>query len=201
MIRIFSLMPDRLNLNGDQANVLILQKRLAWQGVQSDITSIYTPEEMQAAIVLAAENPKRAFVLIGHGSNAAMKTLEPLKFEVRAWIEQLCDLGCSGLAVGSGFEFLVDDVARKDRVSEFATASLRDGVQGLGYVNSDADLPVIEVVRSGFVRTLLHGPVLAKNPHLADWFIKRMGVSVKQNDRTKEIDAIVSKVWELEAKH
>lgn len=201
MIRLYSLMPDRLNLNGDQANLIILQKRMAWQGIQAEIVPICSPEDMREALAFASHNPQETFVLIGHGSVAAMRTLEPWKAEVRAWIDQLINLGCSGLAVGSGFELLLDDIKRKERVSEFAVAQLREGVQGLGYVNSDAELPLIEVVGAGFVRTLLHGPVLAKNPHLADWFLKRMGVTVKQNDRTKEIDAIVAKVWELEANH
>ena len=68
MITFYTLFPDRLNLNGDQANIFVLQQRLAWQGIESELVAI------ESLAVLQGQDLTGKFLLIGHGSNAAMRT-------------------------------------------------------------------------------------------------------------------------------
>lgn len=197
MIELYTLTPDRLNLNGDQANLFVLAKRITWQGEQVTVVNIDTLEDLTAFGSAASKSPKRKLFFIGHGSTSAMKSLEHFAQPVRELVANLKKLSIPVIAVGSGYELLAPGAQRTERRSDFHVATL-DGMSVLGYRNTDADLP--EITRDGSVLlTLLHGPLLAKNPRLADQILIQLGLTVKGNDRTEEVDAIVAKAWELEA--
>jgi CobQ-like glutamine amidotransferase family enzyme len=199
MIELYTLAPERLNLNGDQANLLVLSKRLEWLGESVKIVSIDSLADISALSAAVEKSPERKFLLLGHGSNSAWKSLEPLAEAVRELVATLVAQSVPVLAVGSGYELLRPGAPRTLRRSDFNVSEF-EGREVLGYRNTDAQLP--ELARDGsLLLTLLHGPLLAKNPQLADEFIEQLGVVVKANDRTEEIDAIVTKAWELEATH
>lgn len=197
MIDLYTFAPDRLNLNGDQANLLVLQKRLEWMGESSGVIAISTLADLDELRDAARKNPKGKFLLIGHGSVAAMNSLSQVFEALRALVTEFSELGIPVVAVGSGYELLSSEIQRGARRSEFVVVDFQ-GAQYLGYVNTDTDLPLI-VWDGSILKTMLHGPVLAKNPHLADSLLSAMGCAVKANDRTEEVDAIVAKAWELEA--
>ena len=46
VIRLASLYPKHLNLNGDLANISILQKRLEWFGIKSEVSSLEKPIDL-----------------------------------------------------------------------------------------------------------------------------------------------------------
>lgn len=207
MINILVLYPDHLNLNGDAANADILARRMNWYGIDNTV-SFHRPGDDLPRL-------QPDFVLLGHGSLAAWKSLEqdwqrfyPL---LRDWVAA----GVFGLAVNSGQELLhrngskvfEGDLRERDRVSEFVVAEvdwLGEGARLLGYQNSVFDAPLVERVNN-FVGTQLHGTVLSKNATLADWFIR--GVArVQQLEPTvagaahlERVDLHEQKIWELEA--
>jgi CobQ-like glutamine amidotransferase family enzyme len=114
------------------------------------------------------------FLLLGLGSNDAWAEVLRIDPELISKIGLLARDGKAVLAINSGYGHLVQefdptDLKHGEHVSEF---QLVDDV--VGYVNSDLDLPAIQTF-GNTVLTLFHGPVLAKNPELADMIIKQAG--------------------------
>lgn len=171
MIKIFVPFMERLNLNGDAANALVIQKRLRWAGLASQIVSISDEAGFFSAMKEAKQAP--IFVLLGHGSKAAMNSISNFKAEFVDLIESANKSGGGGLVIGSSYEWLVPHQVG-ERKSEFSALEvslpqLGETVEVFGYVNSNTDLK--DILWDGKVLlTRLHGPVLAKSPGLADYF-------------------------------
>jgi CobQ-like glutamine amidotransferase family enzyme len=188
MITFHTFLPDRLNLNGDQANIFVLQKRLEWQGIASRIVPVNSLAQLDDI------DPQTGFLLVGHGSQAAMRTVEPMSGEFRDKVFELAHVGLAGLAVGSGYELLFPDFARGTRRSDYANVPAENGLPELfGYVNTDTNLPVVTVVGDSFICTMVHGPVLARTPQLADLLLQRMGVAVRETSESSRADAYADK--------
>ena len=159
-IRLAALYPNHLNLNGDLANLLVLQKRLEWYGLAADVVYVEKPSDLT----------KFDVVLLGHGSRDAWSQLEDIDPELIPSVASLVSAGKKVMAVSSGYELLIEAidglvVKHSERVSEF-----RSHEDIVGYVNSEAELEPIRWI-SDSLFTLFHGPVFAKNPDLADKFL------------------------------
>ncbi len=207
MIRIGVLFPEHLNLNGDAANAEVLSKQLTWRGVPSQIIGI---DKCVEAL------PKIDVLVVGHGSIAAWSDVASSWSRLSGALVELMRHGLPVLAVSSGFELLcraqrgslsgleVFDLVPEDiqRVSKFEVAEF-EGYEVLGYKNSEAKLPTI--CRSNrVIGTLLHGPVLSKNPELLESFLvsisEYVGLdipAVKPEVATRLGDH-TSKIWDLE---
>ena len=159
-IRLAALYPNHLNLNGDLANLLVLHKRLEWYGLEAEIVYVDKPTDLT----------KFDVVLLGHGSRDAWSQLEDIDPELIPSVASLVSAGKKVMAVSSGYELLIEAidglvVKHSERVSEF-----RSHEEIVGYVNSEAELEPIRWINDSLF-TLLHGPVFAKNPDLADKFL------------------------------
>ena len=159
-IRLAALYPNHLNLNGDLANLLVLQKRLEWYGLEADVVYVEKPTDLT----------KFDVVLLGHGSRDAWSQLEDIDPELIPSVASLVSAGKKVMAVSSGYELLIEAidglvVKHSERVSEF-----RSHEEIVGYVNSEAELEPIRWINDSLF-TLFHGPVFAKNPDLADKFL------------------------------
>lgn len=157
MINIGSFFPEALNLNGDQGNVLVLKKYLEAAGFEVRVESIGAANGYQDI----------HFAFLGHGSMAAMRSLSTAMSAVS--FEQLLP-NIPGMAIGSGFEYLAEIgltkslIHRGQRDSEFAVGELGT-ITALGYRNTDSGLPNLEL-NGNWICSMLHGPLLAKNPVL-----------------------------------
>jgi len=159
-LKLAVLYPGHLNLNGDAANFDILQRRLEWSGVSSEVHGIDKPTDLE----------NFDYVLLGHGSPDAWSQLADINPDLIPNLVKLVRAGAPVMAVSSGYEILFEALSgsttkHAERVSEFKDS---DGV--VGYVNSEAQLPEITWVENSLL-TLFHGPVFAKNPGLADKFL------------------------------
>jgi CobQ-like glutamine amidotransferase family enzyme len=159
-IRLAALYPNHLNLNGDLANLLVLQKRLEWYGLEAEVVYVEKPTDVT----------KFDVVLLGHGSRDAWAQLEDIDPELIPSVASLVAAGKKVMAVSSGYELLIEAidglvVKHSERVSEF-----RSHEDIVGYVNSEAELEPIRWINDSLF-TLFHGPVFAKNPDLADKFL------------------------------
>lgn len=198
-IRLATLLGDQFNINGDQANLLVLQKRLTWLGFASEVISVASSDQLVAS--------EAHFVLLGHGSLAANKSASS------TWPSMAEDFlsltrKLPGLAVGSGASSISaaagSSLSRLDEpISEFATEAL-DDLELLGYKFADVTPAITHMVNEAVV-TWLHGPILAKNPRLADALIikilKAAGEehpTISSNENTRKIDEILAGVWRLE---
>lgn len=160
VIRLAALYPNHLNLNGDLANLAVLQKRLEWYGVEAEVVYVEKSTDLT----------KFDVVLLGHGSRDAWAQLEDIDPELIPSVAALVLGGTRVMSVSSGYEILSEAiegvvVKHSERVSEFRN---HDGI--VGYVNSEAELEPIRWIQNSLF-TLFHGPVLAKNPDLADKFL------------------------------
>ena len=181
VIRLASLYPKHLNLNGDLANISILQKRLEWFGIKSEVSSIEKPIDLSAFDV----------ILLGHGSRDAWAQLDEIDPELVSKLAQLVKSGTKVIAVSSGYELLLEAidgvvVKHSERVSEFKS---HDGI--VGYVNSEAELEPIRWIENSLF-TLFHGPVFAKNPELADKFLGSLisDATSVEKDRLSKVDQL-----------
>ncbi len=193
MIRVFTLHPSLLNLNGDQANGLVLMRRANWAGFELEIVPVTTTKAMADALDYA-KHGGRSFVLIGHGSVAAMNSLKNQFAEFRLWVSDMIAAGSYGLAVGSGYELVAPTFNRGERLSDYANVELEGFAMLQGYVNTDTDLPKAEFLSERFLVTMVHGPVLARNPKVADFFLEGLGVKLNNNYRAAEVDALVEAI-------
>ena len=194
MVTFYTLFPELLNLNGDQANVFVLQKRLAWQGESSEIVSINNDQDLDRFAAMLESRINEVFLLIGHGSTAAMNVIEPLAPRLRELIFGAASMGLNGLAIGSGYELLYPDFVRGERVSDYASIEASEGLPAMyGYVNTDTNLPHASVLGENFVCTMVHGPVLARSPELADRMLERLGVALLPSSESLEADSYALK--------
>jgi CobQ-like glutamine amidotransferase family enzyme len=180
VIRLAALYPEHLNLNGDHANLLVLQKRLNWRNVDSEVIAITRKENLD----------KFDFLVLGHGSADAWAELSNLDSDLITRVASFINAGKPVIAISSGYELLIEEmnalkVKHVERVSEFQEFN---GV--VGYINSEADLPAVTWIKNSLL-TLFHGPVLAKNPELADRIIENANWSNLGSDaRIENVDSL-----------
>lgn len=180
-LKFAALYPNHLNLNGDHGNLLVLKKRLLWRGVQVDIVPVIKAQDLADF----------DFVLLGHGSKAAWSEVLQIDPELLKKVGELTRAGKSVMAVSSGYECLIEEL--EGSVAEHAAhlSEFRNVGQIVGYVNTDVVLTEFRTIGKT-VLTLFHGPVLAKNPDLADKIISDAGwceVSVT-NTQLKSMDEL-----------
>lgn len=199
MIRLGTIAPDKLNLNGDQGNLLALSKFLRLAGFEVEVLPVSNFDQALAC----------NFLILGHGSIAAMQSLD-------ATFERL-NLGVAvgtvpGLAIGSGFEYLsrvglVDQkIQPRPRQSEFAIGQIGP-VKALGYRNTDSGLPNL-ALNGQWICSMLHGPLFAKNPILLMRAAKATVAAAQMPWPTElpvsllqwidDLNEICSRIWKLE---
>ena len=118
-LKICHLYPDVMNLSCDRGNVLVMEKRLQWRGIDVTVTAVNMGEELDA----------NAFdlIFIGNGQPFAQPLLlEDLKDHKAAALKEAVENGMPVLAIDGGFEMLVK------------TCKLADGtvVEGLGILDA-----------------------------------------------------------------
>lgn len=179
-VRLGTFYPKDLDLNGDQANLLVLAARLKWRGVSSEIVSVTGDSDFSNLDLL----------FIGHGALAAWVSLLDSDRKFISSAVEFMQTGKPLIAVSSGYikvlEHLSEPIQTGEHRSEFVDV---EGV--VGYLNSSADVPLLQR-RGSSLLTMLHGPILAKNPDLCDQIISGNGwadVSLK-NKQLDEVDSL-----------
>lgn len=202
MIRLGVLFPEHLNLNGDYGNIEVISRQLEWRGMASEIVAVGTPSELASGL---------DFLLIGHGSSAAWESIDEEFRGLLAPLKALLAGGLPGMSVSSGFEQMVrgsvfEGLTANSVSSRTSKFVVQQDVEGevLGYLNADVDLPIIHR-ESNFIGTMLHGPILAKNPALLEEVLFKICSSaglelgpLHANEKAGLLADLVDKVWELE---
>jgi len=199
-IRIGTMFPDHLDLNGDQGNVKVIEKQLTWRGVDFVTKKVESKEDLTGL----------DFLFIGHGSEAAWNQIRE---SVTAILGEILSSGLNLplLAVSSGYELLkasgffseVTTASVGPRVSKFEITSF-EGSELLGYVNTESSLPIFASDGNRF-GTMLHGPVLSRNDQLVEKILKLACESAGLNslpglpkEKAGQLADLVSEVWKLE---
>jgi CobQ-like glutamine amidotransferase family enzyme len=202
MTAILQFFPERLDVNGDAQNALVLAQRARWAGVDVELIPLApsdrVPREFPAAVV------------IGSSVDSELVALRADLAEFAAALTEWVAAGVPLLAVGTGFELLshgiqfgtVDEPGEMleglgifpgharplaGRATDEMVVDAREG-RIVGFENhargfvTPADAVAFGTVVHGTgngvrsegsrlgsaIGTHLHGPVLAKNPVLAD---------------------------------
>lgn len=195
MIRLVSVFPEQLNLNGDQANIKVLADFLVRCGLEVQVSTANSAAEL--------EKSKADFVLVGHGSAAAHEKIEA---ELSAMATYFKSSDAFVMFVGSSTEAAVEKfglseakISRGDRESEFSIGQIADFAV-LGYRNTDSGLPNIWQ-ENRFLFCMLHGPVLAKNPKLQHWLANQIAKAnplQSQLEWFEKLNEVCHRIWQLE---
>lgn len=202
--KIATLFPEHLDLNGDQANLLVASKRLEWLGYEVEILAIEEATELPSETDL---------IFVGHGSLAAWADINESMTNAITWISKSIQQGAGLMAVASGQEWairsglLAGQANPIQRISKFEIVEL-EGREILGYLNTSTSAPVIQKNGLSF-GTQLHGPVFAKNPEFADSYLLEIAAArgIPINNELKDsalknnadlVAGIVKQIWELE---
>lgn len=205
ILNMVTLFPTHLDLNGDQANLKVLAKRLEWFGQKSVISAVNKGDLL----------PKECdLIFVGHGSLAAWKDIEADFSSLLPEILKKINEGTAFFAVASGYEESIrlgifsGELVPCERISKFEVSEL-DGLKILGYLNAATKAPAIQRDQL-LLGTQLHGPLLAKNPKLADHYISEIMASKGlnglhsnleagvDNKNVALVDDIVEDIWKLE---
>lgn len=202
MIRLGALFPDHLNLNGDLGNLEVIAKQLEWRGIDSETVAIRSVDDLRQRF---------DFILVGHGSLAAWADIRDTLGDMAPILRQLMEAGTPALAISTGFEELalvglfgdLSPAPIAQRISKFEI--YRDGEsEVLGYINTEVDLPILH--RDGnWIGSMLHGPILAKNPALLEEALTNITkhallplAPIQVNEKAGQLADLISEVWSLE---
>lgn len=200
-VRIALVLPDLLGTYGDRGNVLVLEQRLAWRGIDSETVTILSssgpvPESCDLYLLGGGEDVAQqaavAFLSRGRGLQRAVAA-GSVVLGICGGLQVLGNAFTTGDGLrnhGMGLVDIETEPGTARAIGEITTTCGLDGVGMLtGFENhlgrtvlSTSATPLGEVVRgignghdglegavSGHVVcTYLHGPLLARNPALAD---------------------------------
>ena len=211
-LRIVHLYPELLNLYGDGGNVIVLEQRARWRGLNVEVVRLGYGQSFDlsdADIVFLGGGPDREQHMASRG---LLEQADNLRAYVedggvllaicggyqilgRTWL--LGDEAVPGLGIvdvetrraeGGSHNRLVDNIVLESPLAAMPVVGyenhagrtfLGPGCKPFGRVighhghgNNDTD-KADGVLYRNVVGTYLHGPLLAKNPEVADWLIQR----------------------------
>lgn len=205
-IRIAHLYPELLNLYGDSGNIITLQRRCAWRGIDCEVVEVHFGQKASFADIDIA--------FIGGGSDREQRIVCEQLLGVGPELSSYTEDGGVLLAVCGGYQLLghsyamgeetLPGLSLVDMYTDRGTPRLIGNVMVqtdlfeapvVGYENHGGRThlgqgvePLGRVVHgfgndgaSGFegclsgnvVGTYIHGPLLPKNPDMADWLLRR----------------------------
>lgn len=206
------LYPDLMNIYGDRGNIIVLQKRCEWRGIDAQISRIgvgSTEKELASCDLL-----------VMGGSQDSQQTIVAKDLQKKKkTFSHMIENGVPGLYICGGFQYLgqyykeadgtvIDQLGVLDVYTEnpggerligniaidasefFGKETVMVGFENHGgRTRLGADVKPLGKVLKGYgsnaedgtegaiyinsIGTYFHGPILPKNPELADWLITK----------------------------
>ena len=187
-ITIGHLYPDLLNLYGDRGNIQCLMKRCQWRGIEAETIPFELDDEIDFS--------KLDIVLLGGGSDREQmlvcEKLKEIQKDFKAYVEN-CGVV---IAICGGYQLLgnyykteqgegrlIDNIVLQSDLFDMPIVGFENH-GGRTYIKDNKPLGKVlygagndgksgyeGVVYKNVIGTYLHGPLLPKNPQLADWLI------------------------------
>ena len=163
-LRIVHLYPELLNLYGDSGNILVLRRRLEWRGMRADVQEVHVGEapSFQGADI----------AFIGGGSDREQRIVCESLLAARSELHAFVEDGGVLLAVCGGYQLLGERYLMGDERTHLGL-----GVEPLGRVayghGNDGESGYEGCRYKNVMGTYVHGPLLPKNPDVADWLLAR----------------------------
>ena len=98
MSAILQFFPERLDVNGDAQNALVLAQRASWAGIAVELVAIAAGDRVP--------HERPAAVVIGSSVDAELRTLRADLADFAVALNEWVAAGVPLLAVGTGFELL-----------------------------------------------------------------------------------------------
>src|ERR1700730_17411733 len=95
---LYNFFPDRLNLYGDRGNVIALQKRCEWRGIQLDIVDIKSTNAVNFSNV--------DILFIGGGSDREQGMITNELLKIKQDFKSCVEDGVGCLAICGGYQLL-----------------------------------------------------------------------------------------------
>src|SRR5206468_1777052 len=147
------LFPDYLNIYADRGNMAVLAKRAAWRGHELDVAPIGA-----GATIRPGEHD---LFYVGGGQDREQELIAPALAALGRQLRECVKRGAAVLAVCGGYQLL-------GRFYRAQSGRELPGISGFGNDGTSG----YEGCRVGrAIGTYLHGPLLPRNPWLADWLL------------------------------
>lgn len=222
-LTIVSLLPRLLDTNGDAANARVLAQRARWAGVPANVVPVHVPADVPAVVDLVVVGSGTDADLVAT-RDELLPLADTLRAWFAAGVPVLAvgtgwELLSEGLDLPEGRS--VDGLGlvagratvRAARVTDDIVVETAHGrvigfenhargytgaAEALGRVltgtgNGDGSEGTVE---GGFIGTHLHGPVLARNPQIADLMLgtacRARGISLTPSEHTAAVDEIAA---------
>jgi lipid II isoglutaminyl synthase (glutamine-hydrolysing) len=188
-IRVGHLYPDYLNIYADRGNIAVLARRAAWRGHDLEVTAL----GMADAIVPGAHD---LYYVGGGQDREQLLVAENLAAKAEPLTEAVTGGGAALLAVCGGYQLLGTVAGERRMIGDVLLdveldAGKRRTIAGFenhaGRTHLDPGAEPLGRVVAGFgndgesgyegcrlgraIGTYLHGPLLPRNPWLADWLL------------------------------
>lgn len=176
---------------GDAANAVVLQKRASWSGNSAEIKHLGISSAVGDLLVIAG------------GTDSSYEGFFAQLEELRPAIEKALKADVPTLIIGTALRAMIDLGLLKNHKYEPAKHIADDqsieASEGLGlvtgFVNSRWNYSFGSfAIEGNLVLTQFLGPVLARNPKLADWMLEKAGLQITQNEGTSQVDELAQKV-------
>lgn len=220
-LTIVTLLPRLLDTNGDAANARVLAQRARWAGLSALIVPVQSATDLPETVDLVVIGSGTETDLVA-ARDALGALAEPLRAWLAGGVPVLAvgtgwELLSAGLdlADGSSVDGLGLVAGRASALPARVADDLAVDAGGLrllgfenhvrGYVGGPAALGTVSygtgngdgtegVVDGSFTGTHLHGPVLARNPELADRLLRAActarGLTLAPSAKTESVDGI-----------
>ena len=196
-LRIAHLYPELLNLYGDGGNILVMRKRLAWRGIGCEVDEVHVDDrpnfsgvdiafigggsDREQKIVcdhlLAEQAELAAFVEDGGVLLAVCGGYQLLGHSYLMGDETVEGLSLVDLFTDRGSPRLIGNIAVVGYENHGGRTHLGNGVEPMGRVlhghGNDGQTGAEGCLYKNVVGTYVHGPLLPKNPGVADYLLSR----------------------------
>ena len=205
-VTLYHFFADLLNLYGDRGNVLTLQKRAEWRGIELDVVGVKNVKDVKLT--------EGDLYFIGGGADSAQSLCTEQLLTIKDEFKDAIEDGVPMLTICGGYQFLGQRYTTSEgkelktlEILDFYTEGKADKSRLIGNVLLDSpkfgqlvgfenhsgrtyhSFETLGKVVHGFgnngedgqegllyknlVGTYLHGPVLPKNPVLADYLLEK----------------------------
>lgn len=202
-LKLFHFFPNKLNLYGDRGNIITLQKRCEWRGIDLEVVNVNHVEEVDLS--------EMDILFIGGGSDREQSLATAEFIKIKDELANFIENDGPGLTICGGYQFLgkeyIDANGNKLEtlgILDFKTISASPRFIGNISLLSDEFGPIVGFENHGgrtyhnyepfgkvtvghgnnedgfeegifyknLIGTYLHGPLLPKNPSVADFLIE-----------------------------
>ncbi|GEM_PF-4332539 len=176
---------------GDAANAIVLQKRASWSGNEAEIRQLGASDTVGDLLVIAG------------GTDSSYENFAKQIEELKPAIGKALKAGTPTLVTGTAIRAIIDSGIVTEHTYKSVKHSADDQVtdageaigQVTGFVNTRWEYSFGPfAIFDNLILTQFAGPVLARNPKLADWMLQKAGLEKGSHEHLNQVDELAQKI-------